>query len=236
MSVTVAYSGGLGNNLFQYVSARLFAVENGLRLDTPIAPNGMVAATPHEPGESVPGPPTVLGEFHGILDRPYGRGRYDLRGYFQNANWILGRETAVRGFLRPLPMEEKNVQDIVIHCRLGDYAKLGWVIDPKWYLSVLERERFRRLYIVTDTFDRPYLSAFKPYDPHVLCSSPSSDWQFLRSFDRMVISLSTFAWWAAFLGDASRIYTFLGYPFGVDLHRLPKAVAVGGALLPRVPA
>lgn len=235
MSVSIFYQGRLGNNLFQYACARMFAIDNGLWLETPLVENNIVKSTPHEEGERRSGPTIALGDNDGLFQKRYEPGRYDLRGFCQNGNWFFPREKLIKSFLHVAPIGTKNTKDIVLHCRLTDYKWFGWIIHPEWYVSILKLEKFERLYIVTDEISHPFLSAFNEFHPHIICSTPESDWQFLRSFDRMIISMSTFAWWAAFFSEASRVYVFQRYQFGLDLNRFPNAVVVDGPLLHEKP-
>lgn len=231
MSVEVEYNGQFGNNLFQYVCARLFAKDNGLRLRTPFFVNKMVEALAQEGGESVEGAPIILGDRDQLFSKKYPTARYSLHGFFLCGDWYHSRREQIRGFIRPMRMFEKNTQDFAIHCRLKDYRRGNWVIHPSWYLSILKRETFKTLYIVTDELDREYFDVFRPYDPLFLSSKPEDDWEFLRSFDRVAISMSTFSWWAVFLGNASKVYVFKRYQFGMNLNKFPNRIEIDGRLL-----
>jgi hypothetical protein len=58
-----------------------------------------------------------------------------------------------------------------------------------------------------------------PYDPIYLCGSAAEHFAWIQQFRRIVLSNSSFAWWAAFLSDAEEIYgpktlDGSGYAFG----------------------
>jgi hypothetical protein len=53
---------------------------------------------------------------------------------------------------------------------------------------------------------KSYLKYFDKYNPTIVSHDEYSDFEFIRSFDKIISSNSTFSWWAAFLSDASEIY------------------------------
>lgn len=236
MSVHVLYKGRLGNHLFQYVCARLFARRNGLRLATPFTHQEFVRMEPHDPGDWV-----ERSEFNSWIrdgDDPLGRrwprARYVFDGYFQDSSWYHSARGDIESFARPCDVEPAGPEDIVVSLRVGkDYRDFGWVIRPDWYLGILDRERFRRLHVVTDVRDEAYLSHFRKYDPVVTCSGAAGDWRTLRSFSRIVCSNSTFAWWAAYFSRASMVYTFKGWVGRpeVRLGAFPNGLEVEGCFL-----
>lgn len=216
MSVTINYKGGFGNHLFQYIAARLFAVKHGLRLQTEFDDQGIVKMDPHEDGLDVHGEERLISDFDDIFGKEWPHAPYRFDGFFQKADWFYSRRADIMKFAHPAPVPYVNTEDIVMHVRLGDYKAMDWVIHPSWYLEVLKNERFHRLHIVTDELDGDYLSHFRRYDPVIVSSGKNSDWTYLRSFDRVVCSNSTFCWWALFFGSASRIIVFkrwIGLPF-----------------------
>ncbi len=239
MSVRIRYGGRFGNHLFEYVCARLFAARNGLRLASEFTHPEMVRMAPHDPASAVQsGPEIRLSDGDDILGRTWTPANYVLDGHFQNSEWYHAARSEIESFAFPEPVKEINHKDIVANMRLGEgYKRLGWMIHPSWYLDVLARESFERLHIVTDDPDPAYLSHFAKFGPVVVSSGAAGDWRYIRSFDRIVCSNSSFCWWAAFFSRASRIYTFkrwvgedrAGVPI-VKLGRFPNGVEVDGRL------
>lgn len=229
MSVAINYKGRFGNHLFQYVAARLFAEKHGLALKTEFDDQGIVRMDPHEPGLDMPGEEKLLTDFDDIFGKEWPKAPYRFDGFFQNSDWFYGRRAEILKFAHADPVPCVNTQDILMNVRLGDFKAMDWVIHPSWYLEVLRNETFRRLHIVTDEIDGDYLSHFKQYDPLVVSSGKHGDWAYLRSFDRVVCSNSTFCWWAMFFGSASRVVVFkrwVGFP--LNNLRIPGSVEVDG--------
>jgi hypothetical protein len=107
-------------------------------------------------------------------------------------------------------------------------------------LNILKQESFRRLYITgaydrSNAFDRKYLGFFSPYSPILVAPDPVQNFYFLMSFDKIVCSNSTFCWWAAWFGEASRIYMFQnwtnnGLPYATPSN-LRHAIQLPGTLM-----
>jgi hypothetical protein len=252
MSVELQYPSCLfGNRLFQYAAARLFALQNGLALKSTFRPgneHGVVSAIPFEGGEAVSAPLvkltdapvfayggfTLLSNPDELLTRSWPRARYVLKGWFQHAHWYYERRKHIEAFYQADPIGEVNTRDIVIHLRVqDDYRAWRWIIHPTWYLKILEAERFDRLHVVTDARNQQYLSWFARYDPVIVSSTGRADWQYIRSFDRIICSNSTFCWWAAFLSRARKIYTFkrwINAPH-VRMGQFPNGMAIDGPFM-----
>ena len=65
------------------------------------------------------------------------------------------------------------------------------------------------MYVVTDEpSDKEYFSFLAGYEHEFFSGSSLISFYFLMSFNRMVMGNSSFSWWAAFLGNPSKVYTF----------------------------
>lgn len=211
MGVHVLYRGNFGNLMFQYVCARLFAERNGLRLETPFPEQDLVRMLPHADRRRVEEPTVFVTDAHeDPLGMPvWSPARHVFDGYFQKSAWYHDRRAQIERFARPAEPERRSARDIVVNLRVGeDYKALKWVISPSWYLGILAQEKFDTLHVVADARDEEYLQSFARYRPVVVSSGPKGDWEYIRSFDRIVCSNSSFSWWAAFFSRASRVYTF----------------------------
>lgn len=226
MSVTIDYNGNIGNCLFQYVFARLLAENNEMYLQTPFPYQRLIQTTPHRSGRIFSNPIVIHEEpyfsetlfytnldaarripvdFYDLLTEPLSEANHVLRGYFEYSKIYDENFETIKTFFRLDPIDV-NYADIVINIRLGDFGKFGRVISPEWYLRILEQEQFERLFIVGCEAGEEYLVPFQKYEPVVIPSTPFGDFHTIRSFNRVICSNSTFCWWAAFLGEASKIY------------------------------
>lgn len=229
MGVHVAYCGRFGNNLFQYSIGRLYAEDHGLQLVTDWAQDKVLKATGVRSGLVLGGGTRIIDD--GNVCELFGVGSGGdsvlFTGYFQQSGLFYPHRDRVRGFFE-LPRVEKNTRDIVMHVRCDDYG-LAHRIHPEWYVDILRRESYDRLYIVMSPLDQGYLDYFREFDPIIVSGNVRSDFFFISSFDRIICSNSTFAWWAAFFGEPSRVYTFEGWLPGITgLVRFENSVPVGG--------
>ena len=96
--------------------------------------------------------------------------------------------------------------DIVLHIRLGDYREANLVIDPAPQLAIL-RSCSGRLIIVCQTpktdAERNYLRLFEEFHPIIQHGTELEDFATLRAANRILVSNSTFSWFAAWLGAAT---------------------------------
>lgn len=232
MSVRIDYFGRFGNHAFQYACARLFAKEVGLRLISPFPSisREILQTLPEEDGSVYESPETVFTEADDVFSGKWKPGRYVLHGYFQKWWWYHERKAEVERFYRPAPVQKRGRKDILVNLRLEDYWTYNLVIHPKWYLDILAKESFDNLFIVADQPDDRYISYFKQYSPIVVKTFPANDFNFIRTFDRILCPNSTFSWWACFFSQASKIWTFkrwIGNPNAV-LSDFPGAIALDG--------
>lgn len=102
--------------------------------------------------------------------------------------------------------EKPNKDDLVIHIRLGDYKQIGCVTDKKLYLDVINKEKFNKCFILTDSPNDSYLDDFKKLGCIIRCKTPIEDFVFIKNANKIVISKSTFSWTAAFISNAEKIY------------------------------
>ena len=120
--------------------------------------------------------------------------------------------TTMREFLEAAPPMVPGPDDIVMHVRLGDFAGTGLgynslVIDPAPQLAILRHTRHSRLIIVcakpTNDTEKNYLKLFEEFHPLYQHGTELDDFAVLRSAKRILVTNSTFSWFAAYLGAAT---------------------------------
>lgn len=210
--VEVKYMGLFGNTLFEYCLGRIIAEELGYQLkaapikgfsSTSKAVDGLDYS--HGPIEELVGQKIDL---RTVLQNQTPR-KIFLRGYFQRYEYFQPYKEAIRKHwliadLAPPP--QHSAREIVLHVRRADYIQQGWATPFEFYEEVIEMARCDRAFILTDAPKDPFFRRFKKYRPVIVHNSQMEDFAMLRSFKKMVISESTFSWWAAFLSEAEEIY------------------------------
>jgi Glycosyl transferase family 11 len=210
--VEVKYMGLFGNRLYEYCLGRIIAETLGYKLKAEPIP-GFTSS-----GQTVDGLDYSDGaveelagmkiDLAAVLNNRTPR-KILLRGYFQRYEYFQPYKDLIRKkWLVPdlPPPPPHSDREIVLHVRRGDYILQGWATPFEFFQNVIELAGCDRVYIVTDAPKDPFFRRFKKYHPVIVSKSQLEDFAFLRSFKKMVISESTFSWWAAFLSDAETVY------------------------------
>lgn len=146
-----------------------------------------------------------------------------ISGYFQRYEYIKAYADIIRNDwlkIDPAMLYDTDKEDIVIHVRFH----VGQApVKFEYYEKALSMTTYKQLYICTDEPFHPYLKQFEPYNPIIkstqsfesyfyttpwddVTSMNIDDFCFLASFNKIIISYSTYSWWAAFLSNATEIY------------------------------
>jgi len=154
-----------------------------------------------------------------LLNR--GRNVY-LVGYLQDASLLEPHRAELLKVLRPMFPERlpsgflKKEGFVAVHVRRGDYvhdARLGGRYLPpnlQYYKETILASKFRNVLLVSDDSDwcenvlKPLVSETR----NVEISSSTNhfeDFASLLSANELILSNSTFSWWAAFIGDNVRV-------------------------------
>jgi hypothetical protein len=217
--IKVRYSGRTGNNLAQYAYARLLAERTGFAMINSDLPEWSFIRNTTSPGGKEfichTNDEVHLNDICGKTPVYYkledGKA-YIVEGLYQYAEYFIEHRDHIRKFFGIDYPIEINTRDIAIHVRLTDYktfGKGGSVLHQSYYTDILEKEKFDRLFIFSDEpEDHEYFKPFAKWKPVIVAGTyPYDDFISLMEFDRLIISNSTFAWWAAFLGRPSKVWT-----------------------------
>ena len=139
------------------------------------------------------------------IAQPYDRNKLNINKFFIRKN----------GF-EPIKIERIENDDIVISVRLGEIVSgkhLGRLLTFDYFDIILKNIKFNRLYITSESIDSPLLIPFDKYSPiYFFQSNYMETLNLIRLFNRVVISQSSYSWWAAYLSEAEEIY----YPIVVN--------------------
>lgn len=142
-----------------------------------------------------------------------------ISGYFQSYKYFSSITPALRNWLNSrlnVTPGSRPKHEIGLHIRLGDMAnnpksrKYHGIISDSYieeamqFLGVGESN----LRIITESMDDlcrelPNLATRKPI--HLIGNSPLNDFRTLVEFQTLIISNSTFSWWAAWLSSARTV-------------------------------
>jgi len=217
--VNITWRNGFGNQLFQYALGRLIAQENNLNL-TYSSELGKGCAN------------SLIN--HKFIDEPNHIVKYDSNQHqikyqinydgdmiydnLENPDTYKNYLSEIRDWFPKV--KKTNLKDLIVHIRRGDNGdNINTSID--WYLKVMGNIEYDKVMLVTDEPNHPNVVEFLNKTNAELFSTSTiitledrknnqsetmKDFNFIRSFDKILFSNSTFAWWASLLSDASEIY------------------------------
>jgi len=233
--VYVSYLGRLGNNLFNYTLGRILANELGFELHTrPIEgfPNTIHKNCDSPPAITESINVQVLDDCEESLDpvvfdktpRPI-----HIHGYFQRYHLDKPYKAEIRNtLLKPdfvLP-KTPGPQDLVVHIRSGDVW--SWNRSPgkrshirpltaQYYESIINISKYESLFIVCENKDDPIALYLQyKYRAELISGDILEDFGFLMAAKQIVMSASTFSWWAAWLSTAEVIHFPLSNYLGAN--------------------
>lgn len=200
-----------GNNMFQYCLGRILAQELGYALAA----------------ESIPFFPNtaerVEGARHDALVQQIGGQIIDLKaitedrsprrlvveGWFQRSEYYHPYRSQIREWLKfdPSVRRPATRPEVVVHVRRTDYVNIGWALPFSFYEAALTKllPNGGDIFILTDDPGDPFFRQFKKWRPQFPAGSAIEDLLFLTQARRIVMSQSTFSWWATFLGDPEEV-------------------------------
>ena len=224
--INIQWRNGFGNQLFQYCYARLLSEENNCLLT--YSGFGRVCYSSLIDYGFIKQPEDIIKyspKKHQIIQTI----DYDgdiIYDYLENHLTYTNHLDKIRSWFPKV--EKTNTKDLVVHLRRGDNgSNINTLFE--WYDEVIKSQniQFDKMFLVTDTPSDSCISKFKEhYDVQLFskqnvnfkiwptsdkdkidrCKYDLADFNFIRSFDKILFSNSTFSWWASFLSQATQIY------------------------------
>ena len=209
--IEVRYQGQLGNNLFQYSLGRILAQELGYALvaePIPYFPNTAELVD----GDRYQSPEQHLTgqiiDFDGIRRDRRPR-KVVAEGWFQRSEYYHPYRSQIRHWLAIDPAVRRPAvrPDVVVHVRRRDYVNIGWALPFSFYDEALTRllPNGGDIFILTDDPGDPFFRRFKKWRPQFPAGSAIEDLVFLSQARRIIMSQSSFSWWATFLGEPDEV-------------------------------
>lgn len=139
-------------------------------------------------------------------------------GYFQHERYFQNAAQRVAESFAPAPDEAADFQRVLpddlptvaVAVRAGaDYQQLGWAIDQSWYRRaaelLLDTVGAARFVVTSDVPQsaQDTVAMLADLGPGITAATypPAAQLHILAGCDHAIIAPSTFAWWAAWLGD-----------------------------------
>jgi hypothetical protein len=93
-----------------------------------------------------------------------------------------------------------------LYIRNGDYKDIGVYLGIENYRKILNNVNKDDLTIVVEHIDNDVIALQQEYKAKIQSSTILEDFLFIANAKKIIMSQSTFAWWASFLGDPEEIY------------------------------
>lgn len=214
--INVHKLGTLGNNMWQYAVARVIAEENNLKLNCYSIP-GFPNTKQVVDGNVYDGPTTrIEGHFFDISS--LGGSRVEMAGYVQRYDYIRDHKEKVKDWFQ-LDVEspiEVLPTDFVVSIRRGwNGYPVSLCPSKEFFIEVFGKVKYNRIILCTDTFEDPFFKFMDDLNVEVIKAqySPLEQFALIKSANKILLTPSTYCWWAAFLSNAEEIY----YPMLGDL-------------------
>lgn len=259
--IKVTFTNGFGNNLFQYIYARLLSSKHNGRVSVNVRKFASYSVGVFKKlgidivNIKFPNLKTIRVRDRDASVKFYGdefdNCNFNLKGYFEDYKLYIDDREEIKSWF--LPVKKYNNRDLVFHLRTGDRLFYHVTHNPKFkidasqYVNAIKQFDFDRLHIVTDIHDWGLLSeeklskmkfhrggmggseiigtaiginniqiavdyfnsiyeALNIFNPIVRCGREiSDDFNYIRSFDKILFQHGTMAWWASFLSEASKV-------------------------------
>jgi hypothetical protein len=213
--IKLTYNDGcrLGNRLYMYAAGRLMAQKLGVALQSEplegfprtrdvlegvsIGVAGAYPATKVNGADPIPSWPEV----------EHLRGKsIEIEHGFVNSRYFVNDRDLIRSWFWSKPLMEVDPDDVLVNVRLREFTPYGLTLHPSYYLTVLERMSFKKLYLMTDDPSDPYLGFLSKWNPIPVTGYGPEHFFKALAFKRIVMSNSTFCWWFTFVSEATEIY------------------------------
>lgn len=147
------------------------------------------------------------------LDEAIGHSGYVfLHGYWQKHYYYTPHKEKIKTWFNydDSQYEKPEPTDLVIHVRLGDQLKpnpIGLPASAETYVELLKKIPHERCILVSDEPEEPFLAPVRAFPTVVVKhGNQMADFTMIKCAKRIILSQSTFAWWAAFLGDPETVW------------------------------
>jgi hypothetical protein len=208
--INVHKLGTLGNNLWQYAVSRSIAEENNLKLNCYSIPGFPETFIPVE-GETYYDPTIVIEGHYFDPKLDFRSKRIEMKGYVQRYEYIKKHKDQIKNWLKLEVLSPIEVlpDDFVVSIRRGWNGYPASLCPPKeFFLDIFSKVKHGRIILCTDTFEDSFFDFIEDVEVEVIKAkySPLEQFAIIQSANKILLTSSTYCWWAAFLSDAKEIY------------------------------
>ena len=207
MSVSINYSGRLGNNLFQYVAAYIFAKKFNLNITSDIILTKF--DLPTICGNSYTSNVISVNDdnFMALLESDtLEPAHYRFIGYYQLKEFILKYGNEIKSMFK-LYHTKISKDEVFVAYRIGDINGIRQMLPIEFYHEALLNIGVKNGYITSDTPNHPnVIQLMNEFNLTIYNGSDIETIDFAKNFNNLVLSEGSFSWWMGFLSSAENIY------------------------------
>ena len=129
------------------------------------------------------------------------------QSYFSKYDYIKPYKDKIKKYYSCIIKEKRKEDDIVLMLRNSNHDG-SFVLPDDYYLNILSKEKFDKLYISLDHFNKhqSLISKLQEYNPIIIDGNILDVFSEVTSFNKIVAAQGTFSFWASLLSNASKIY------------------------------
>ena len=206
--ITVKYNGTLGNNLWQYSVARLFAEKTGQLMVSPRIP-GFSSCNSLKFGKVKLGDKEIYSGHY--LPKIMPDKRTVFNGTFERYENIAGHIETIKTWVKSDedPDFLPDSEDLVLSIRRGFN---DWPVNlcptAEYYEELVNKFEFQTLWVCTDSPKDAFIQNLmgRMKKSKLVNMSGNKQFNFIASSERVIMAPSTFTFWATVTGNASKVY------------------------------
>lgn len=141
------------------------------------------------------------------LIKKYPNHGFIIKSYFSKYDYIKPYKNMVKNYYKSITLPKRTDDSLVIMLR-DSYADRTFKLPDSYYLDILEKENFSKLYVSLDheIMHRNLLTKISHYDPIIIDGDIIDVFKTVTSFNKIVACQGTFSFWGSFLSEADIIY------------------------------
>jgi len=207
--IIVNKKGRLGNSLFQYTFGRIIHEKTGQKLFTHLKNSNIPEI---KDIEGIIKPNYLLlkdyAECEGNIINideiiQYNCG-FILDGFFQHKSYYESRRNEIKSWL--FDIKKTELDTAAVHLRFDDYTQINWHLPESYYNECLKLSSSKKLLIFTDDPHHNYVKKLISLGGELSNLSDIDDLKKMASCNEIIMSRSSYSWWAAFLSNANKVY------------------------------
>jgi hypothetical protein len=129
-----------------------------------------------------------------------------INSFVQRQEYYTNYRNELRNFFYEAYKGGVKHNNTVLYIRNGDYKDIGVYLGVDNYYRLLDNINFTHLTIVTEHIDKDVELIAQKYNADIFSKSVFEDFLYIKNADSVIMSQSTFSWWAAFLGAPKKVH------------------------------